>query len=274
VEARANEGDSNIDLVNVPHQRQDSAADLYCYLKSFILSLSQGPSILQSTSEHLAIYAHPHKIAYAHTAWPECTSVDRRQKIRSSFEQAIDSVRSKRETCASCHTSVLNGQYTIIPEGEIDLDILSVPIDWRDHSAWPGCLPDVLLVQPGIVDTGNGPCLVLCLPCEKALARGRLPKFSMANHLYVGCVPSELQGLSVVEESMITLTPGFASQRAYTGHMIYFNQNVHIVTSCLPLPIEEIIQFICVLFVGSWAPSLQYLQTQAKPLVVRADRVW
>ena len=67
------------------------------------------------------------------------------------------------------------------------------------------CLDGFMLDPAGIVcdDTGAR-CLQCCLDCHAVLyIRKKLPKFSIANDLYVGKVPPELQELTVVEECMI-----------------------------------------------------------------------
>ena len=108
----------------------------------------------------------------------------------------------------------------------------------------------------------------------------------MANYLYFGDVPDVLRDLSVVEENMIalcrarcilvqlrTMRGGANSQRAYRGHTIFHQQDTTKVFSLVPPDIEDILSPICVLFIGSTRPSVKWIRENAKPLVVRANRV-
>ncbi|KAJ7907833.1 hypothetical protein B0H13DRAFT_2233386 [Mycena leptocephala] len=62
-------------------------------------------------------------------------------------------------------------------------------------------------------------------------------------------------------------------QRGFKGHIIVYPQRPSAVATTLPPSIEEITTPICVLFVGANPPSLEWIQTKAKPLIVRKERV-
>ncbi|KAF8351773.1 hypothetical protein F5887DRAFT_870466, partial [Amanita rubescens] len=64
-----------------------------------------------------------------------------------------------------------------------------------------------------------------------------------------------------------------AGQRAYRGHTIYYHQNVGEAYNCLPPSVDEIVKYVCVLFVGAQMPSRDYLLTHARPVAVRANKV-
>ncbi|KAF8310444.1 hypothetical protein F5887DRAFT_910819 [Amanita rubescens] len=63
------------------------------------------------------------------------------------------------------------------------------------------------------------------------------------------------------------------AQRAYRGHTIFHQQDVSQFATMLPPSIEDILAPICVLFIGSRKPSLEWIRQHAKPLVVRANVV-
>ncbi|KAJ7637332.1 hypothetical protein DFH06DRAFT_902807, partial [Mycena polygramma] len=63
------------------------------------------------------------------------------------------------------------------------------------------------------------------------------------------------------------------SQRGVKGHIIVYPQRPSAVAQTLPPPIEDIVTPICVVFVGSQAPTAEWLREKATPLVVRKERV-
>lgn len=275
-----------LDMLDIHHSISHGYDTLLGLLKRHVFSLRRGPSVFEMTVEHCAHYSCPEDIAWAQNIWPQCADAELLQQIRASFEQSLsDAFPTPCSVCSSCGLSVTTSHSVSASHDEIDLLVLAVPPDWVDRGIWQGSDMDLLLAHEG----GAPPVSRFCLPCDSSLRRGLLPKFALANHLFVGQVPIELQGLTVVEENMIALTrlkcmilqlkeersstPGIFSQRAYTGHSIYFHQNVQAFATVLPPPIDEILGYICVLFVGSHKPSQHFLRTHAKPLVVRAERV-
>ncbi|KAI9067801.1 hypothetical protein FKP32DRAFT_1609249 [Trametes sanguinea] len=57
------------------------------------------------------------------------------------------------------------------------------------------------------------------------------------------------------------------------GHIIVHPQRPEKLLDVLPLPVEDIITPICIIFVGSKPPSKEWLQKKAKPLVVRREKI-
>ncbi|KAJ6552631.1 hypothetical protein DFH09DRAFT_835333, partial [Mycena vulgaris] len=64
-----------------------------------------------------------------------------------------------------------------------------------------------------------------------------------------------------------------STQRGIKGHIIVYPQQPSKLADILPPSIEEITAPICVLFVGSSPPSLEWLREHAKPLAVNAAQV-
>ncbi|TFK91103.1 hypothetical protein K466DRAFT_444903, partial [Polyporus arcularius HHB13444] len=62
-------------------------------------------------------------------------------------------------------------------------------------------------------------------------------------------------------------------QRGLKGHIIVYPQRPGDLTKVLPLPVEDVITPICVIFVGSSPPSRKWLEEKAKPLIVRRERI-
>ncbi|KAF8317808.1 hypothetical protein F5887DRAFT_906295 [Amanita rubescens] len=63
------------------------------------------------------------------------------------------------------------------------------------------------------------------------------------------------------------------AQCAYRGHTIFHQQDIGQLATILPPSIEDILAPICVLFIGSHKPSLDWIRRHAKPFVVRANVV-
>ncbi|KAJ7109668.1 hypothetical protein C8R43DRAFT_837428, partial [Mycena crocata] len=62
-------------------------------------------------------------------------------------------------------------------------------------------------------------------------------------------------------------------QRGFKGHIIVYPTRPSAIAATLPPSIEDITTPICVVFVGSKPPSLEWIRTKAKPLIVRKERV-
>ncbi|KAJ7605253.1 hypothetical protein DFH06DRAFT_902232, partial [Mycena polygramma] len=62
-------------------------------------------------------------------------------------------------------------------------------------------------------------------------------------------------------------------QRGFKGHIIVYPQRPSAIAASLPPSIEDITTPICVVFVGSKPPSLEWIRTKAKPLIVRKEKV-
>ncbi|KAJ7933320.1 hypothetical protein B0H13DRAFT_2306998 [Mycena leptocephala] len=102
-------------------------------------------------------------------------------------------------------------------------------------------------------------------------------------------IAPELKDLTVVEEAMIARCRAKCwiiqlrddggessiptTQRGVRGHIIIHPQKPSTIAKVLPLPIADIITPICVVFVGSKPPTMEWLKEKARPLVVRKEKV-
>ncbi|KAJ7433065.1 hypothetical protein B0H11DRAFT_2165060 [Mycena galericulata] len=159
-----------------------------------------------------------------------------------------------------------------------------MPVESGDYESLlidPECIED----DPDTME----PVLVVCKSCKAELRSNKVPRKSMANKNFLGNVPPELSDLSVVEEAMIARcrskcwiiqmreldeSSEFPNvQRGFKGHIIVYPQQPSAIAATLPPSIEEITTPICVVFVGSNPPSLEWIRTKARPLIVRKERV-
>jgi hypothetical protein len=131
----------------------------------------------------------------------------------------------------------------------------------------------------------------LCFPCSCSLKRNKMPRFALANRMFLGAVPDVLKNLTPIEESMIALCQAKSwivqlkkigdtddlvapnLQRGLQGHVIIYPQQPDRIAVKLPPSIEDVVSTVCVLFIGSTRPTREWLDKHAKLLAVRADRV-
>ena len=124
----------------------------------------------------------------------------------------------------------------------------------------------------------------LCLTCHDLLSKGNIPKFSLANNLWLGEIPVELQGLTIPEEKLISLyrhnsciiklySPFHSTttaQAALRGNCITFLQNIPNIANSLPLTLNDLCDTLKVIFVGANPPKRIHLR---KVLTVRKKKV-
>jgi hypothetical protein len=146
-----------------------------------------------------------------------------------------------------------------------------------------GPLRDLLLDPLGVSfpTDGGPPVLSLCKTCHSYLKKKKMPTLSLANRMFLGSVPDELKNLTVIEEAMIARCRSKcwviqlkaenedivvqSTQRGMKGHIIVYPQQPSKVADILPPSIEEITAPVCVLFVGSSAPTAEWLREYVKP---------
>ena len=124
----------------------------------------------------------------------------------------------------------------------------------------------------------------LCQKCHNSLLKKNIPKFSVANDMWLGDVPAELDGLTIPEEKLISLyrhnscviklhSPfhsATTSQAALKGNCITFLQNIPNIVTSLPLALDDLCDTLKVIFVGARLPSPIQLK---KILTVRKKKI-
>ncbi|CAF1357094.1 unnamed protein product, partial [Adineta steineri] len=124
----------------------------------------------------------------------------------------------------------------------------------------------------------------ICIECWSSLTKEKIPKFSVANKVWMGDIPKELQGLTIPEQRLIAiyrhnscivkLHSSFHStataQSAIKGNCISFPQNVVNIAATLPLELDEICDSLKIIFVGCRIPERNQLKTV---LTVRKKKV-
>ncbi|CAF5068817.1 unnamed protein product [Rotaria sp. Silwood1] len=142
----------------------------------------------------------------------------------------------------------------------------------------------VILYTNGLFQQNKVNMCILCQKCHISLSNGQIPKFSAANNMWLGDVPSELQGLTIPEEKLISLyrhnsciiklhSPFHSTTTAQTalkGNCITFLQNVPNIVNSLPLTLNELCDTLKVIFVGAHPPERIQLK---KVLTVRKKKI-
>ncbi|CAF1554051.1 unnamed protein product, partial [Adineta steineri] len=112
--------------------------------------------------------------------------------------------------------------------------------------------------------TGN-----ICQQCYSALSKDKIPMFSVANKMWIGDVPLELQQLTIAEEKLISLYRHSScviklqspfhhhstAQAALKGNMITFMHNMPNIVTSLPLDAEDLSDTLKIVFIGAHTPD-------------------
>ncbi|KAJ6533896.1 hypothetical protein DFH09DRAFT_1406097, partial [Mycena vulgaris] len=145
-----------------------------------------------------------------------------------------------------------------------------------------------VLVDPSCLETNpetGDTTVVTCRKCAATLKSNKVPPRAVANHNYLGPVPSELESLTRVEEALIALRRAKCwiiqlrkqdsetgipiTQRGVCSHIIVYPQRPSAIATSLPPSMcrEDIVTPICVIFVGSQPPTQEWLQKKASPMM-------
>ncbi|CAF1520077.1 unnamed protein product [Adineta steineri] len=148
---------------------------------------------------------------------------------------------------------------------------------------------DTVLYKNGLFQQNKKNMCTMCEKCHTALSKGVIPKFSVANNMWLGDVPVELQGLTIPEEKLISLhrhnsciiklqSPFHSmatAQGALKGKCITFLQNTPNIVNSLPLKMADLCDTLNVIFIGARPPEriqLKRILTVRKKKIVEALR--
>jgi Helitron helicase-like domain at N-terminus len=269
-------------------------------LCSFLFRLRRGRAFLFTVIHALHSSAQFSQWCQLRKNWPTISNQSQKEAIKTSFEERVKDLCTFQSICASCSIQYSHDLFTVVHVSDIDLSPLQIRADcgfrrsstnsgtlFRDDQLFANCFVN----ENGVIEkTGSSSedmHIILCSDCLHALQRSRVPKYAVANYLFLGVVPNELHNLTPVEESMIALCrarlimvqlksvrgSGQCAQHAFRGHTIFHQQDIGKIATHLPPSIEEIVSHVCVLFIGPTKPHNLWIRQHAKPLVVRADVV-
>ncbi|KAI0336899.1 hypothetical protein BDW22DRAFT_1340899, partial [Trametopsis cervina] len=187
----------------------------------------------------------------------------------STFEQINES------GCAVCGCLYTKSTLRDLEASNIDLNILEVSGVTRKER-----ISGSSTVEPlsGPVLTTDGK--LCCITCYNALNRGVVPKNALANGLWIGDVPCELQGLSWMEQKLVArIATNYCVIRVHSSGLYKMRTNVVCratpmkkIYSVLPPKRADFEEVLAILFIGPTPPTpTEYKRTL---LLIRRDKVW
>ncbi|KAI0338190.1 hypothetical protein BDW22DRAFT_1310373, partial [Trametopsis cervina] len=144
----------------------------------------------------------------------------------STFDQI------QEDSCAVCGCLNPTCELQNLESLNLDLKLLYNPNATRKERTSP--------LHP--IETLTGPVLIedcnrCCISCHKALKRGVMPRHALANGLWIGDVPTELQGLSWMEQKLIArIATNYCVVRVHSSGLYKMRTNV----VCRATPIKKI----------------------------------
>jgi len=121
-------------------------------------------------------------------------------------------------------------------------------------------------------------CTRICKTCEKSINKGGVPRFALANGLWIGEIPLQLQGLTLIEKLMIARVRHNACYatvasggRKLKCNVVAFECNMPKVYSLLPPAPEDLNNMIAVMFSGPTEPNES--DWKRTPFAVRRRKV-
>lgn len=142
----------------------------------------------------------------------------------------------------------------------------------------------IVLYKSGLFQHNRQDMCRICQKCHAALSKNFIPKFAPANGMWLGDIPTVLQGMTIPEQKLISLyrhnsciiklhSPFHSTttaQSALKGNCITFLQNVPNIVDSLPLALGDLCDTLKVIFIGSRRPDRIHLR---KVLTVRKEKI-
>lgn len=229
--------------------------------------------------------SHKKEVKKAHTEYvrqwrhaqsfpPKPASLDKVHRLIRGFVEDSDFSRLVEQGCAVCGCLTPCAELTDISCSGIDTGMLYRPeVTRRPRSSMMNPIENI----PGpVLATG---CNGICSACVNIMRRGKVPKNALANGLWLGDVPEELQGLSWMEKQLIArISTNTCVIRVHASKLYKMKTNVVCraipmkkIYDVLPPKREEFEEILAILFIGPAAPTpKEYRRT---PLLIRRDKV-
>ena len=201
-------------------------------------------------------------------------SEDEERQIFQAFFEATSNEALSVQICPVCsrERSAKEGEQTMLLSDQSVSNILMPTIHEREN-----VIHSLLNVDEGVVSCW------MCYDCLRPLERGMMPKFAIANNLWIGDIPSELVGLTIPEQLLIArhyprcyifkLFPRDVDyhvplDRLYSGmagNASLFELNTQEVMEMLkgqrmPSPVASLTSVIAITFVGSRKLPVDWLK--------------
>ncbi|KZV59501.1 hypothetical protein PENSPDRAFT_595331, partial [Peniophora sp. CONT] len=207
---------------------------------------------------------------------PKPPSESLKRRIISDFCEEMSPDNVIEEGCAVCGCLHLSKDMVGLTEDLFDWDLLRDP-SHRITRAERRRQTDPLTNIAGPVLAPN--CKKVCPSCLKSLKKDRVPKLALVNGNWVGEVPPELQGLTLLEQMMIArlrhnacvLKVHASGQYKMKANAVMFSVPMPKVYKALPPSKEELEEIVAFIFIGPTRPTEE--MHARLPSFVRRERV-
>ncbi|CAF1089809.1 unnamed protein product [Rotaria sordida] len=203
--------------------------------------------------------------------WPEPIPRDLKDTRLQQFLEQMSMSKLAEITCAVCNIRTPEKDSKKIPISNIpNIHLLKVSEEVKTLIKNSGENTAIFTDDNNIQTTSH--------------IKKHIPKFSAANNMWLGDIPTELQGLTIPEEKLISLyrhnscviklqSPfhsATTAQTALKGNCITFLQNVPNIVNSLPLTLADLCDTLKVIFIGARPPDRLHLK---KVLTVRKKKI-
>lgn len=128
---------------------------------------------------------------------------EERRACMAAFVEATSNAGLKQEVCVICARELWARDGKDVPINNIPNRRRLIPK--RTHAKHQKFGEGLLLVLEKIRGEGENAKGWCCYQCLDALSEDKLPRYSLANGMWIGDIPEELQGLTIPEQMLIAL---------------------------------------------------------------------
>jgi hypothetical protein len=223
--------------------------------------------------------ASPPTLSFS-TEFPIILSQTEKDEIIREFRANTNNSALQCQECSFCGTNELVSKCRLRHIDHLDISLLESAVAKLCAVSNQACLS---CFHP---ETIKNSCYVLCHSCEKSVSKKRfkeIPTQAHANGLWIGDVPDELQGLSLIEEQCISrvratrcffkLSLGPDGQLSSRGNVCILPQDTVSFFEVMPPPLSVIRDEICVVLVGSPDAVITEDTLTSGPLLVRRHKI-
>ena len=122
-------------------------------------------------------------------------------------------------------------------------------------------------------------CDQICDDCRQQVRNGKVPRYALANGLWLGAVPDVLSSLTYIERLLVArvrvnscfIRVASSGLHKMVSHVVTFESPVPKLYQSLPPPVEDLDEVLAILFTGPCNPSEK--EFKRTPLLVRRKNV-
>jgi len=177
--------------------------------------------------------------------------------------------------CAVCGQLTPLHQLSPLSKTDCDLDILNRAGMGFTRLERTSNKDPIMEVKGPVIDAD---CTKICRSCENSLAMGLIPKYALANGLWLGRIPPQLQNLSYAEQLLVSrvrhskcIVQVSSGMRKMKANAIMFENPMPKIYRRLPPPVEELDEVLAFIYTGPCRPTEKDMERT--PLLVRRNVV-